>query len=110
MRSVTIDFLNHEICVIDGLEKYIEYFNDLDKTLFDDFYPGQCYRDMYACFTWDFQNERFLCNQSCNRRKIRLLFGIGHIMENIVPMKGLSLRYSEFLNVLKEIGLDIRAY
>lgn len=98
MNSISLDFKNKMTCIMTAGQQGTEYAPDLHKELFYPYIPEK-YRN-YNSFTWNFEDETFAVNRDFTFIPGALMTENSFVPEVIIPMKGLSLYFSKFIELM----------
>lgn len=107
MKSISIDFKNHMLCIMKDGQHGTQLAPDFKKEEFYSFIPEK-YRDGTS-FTWNFENETFAVNQDYQLQDGSIMTEDCFIPHLIMPMKGLKKRYDKFIATLGLEEVDLKA-
>lgn len=106
MKSISIDFMNHIVCIMSKGQHGTEFNPDLKKVAFNSFIPPK-YQDQNS-FTWNFENETFAVNQDFLLHDGCIMTEDDFLPEIIIPMSGLGKRYEEFISIMNYEEVDLK--
>ena len=98
MKSISLDFKNDRICIMNEGQQGTEHGEGLKKVKFNSFIPEK-FRE-HSSFTWNFESETFAVNQDYILHPGCIMTKDCFIPEVILPMPGLKKRYEEFISIL----------
>ena len=106
MKSISLDFKNHTICIMKEGQKGTERNHTIKKVAFHSFIPEK-YREN-SSFTWDFENEKFSVNKDFTLEKGCIMTADCFIPQLIISMPGLKERYDEFVAIMGYEEVDLK--
>lgn len=102
MKSISIDFKNHIMCIMTDGQQGTEYCPNIKKEDLQEFFPEKKYME-YASFTWNFNDECFAVNQEHKMFPGSIMTHEDFLPEIIIPYYGIRKKYKEFI---KRIGIE----
>lgn len=104
MKSISIDFINHRVCIMtDGQQGTQIDTSVSDKSKFKDMFPNKELMDESDSFTWNFENNLFAVNENyvMSGKPNEIMTEDCFIPKKIISFPGLSDQYEKMLSLME---------